>query len=33
MSERNIERLQVLAIILVGLYYPTRAILYFGFGI
>ena len=33
MSEKKQERLLVLAIILVGLYYPTRAILWWGFGI
>ncbi len=33
MSEKSQERLLVLAIILVGLYYPTRAVLWWGFGI
>jgi len=33
MSEKQQERLLVLAIVLVGLYYPTRAILWWGFGI
>ena len=33
MSEKRQERLLVLAIVLVGLYYPTRAILFWGWGI
>jgi len=33
MSEKQQERLLVVAIVLVGLYYPTRAILFWGFGI
>jgi len=33
MSEKSQERLLVLAIVLVGLYYPTRAILFWGWGI
>ena len=33
MSEKKQERLLVLAIVLVGLYYTTRAILWWGFGI
>tara|TARA_R100001510_G_C7640000_1_gene197709 strand:- start:462 stop:563 length:102 start_codon:yes stop_codon:yes gene_type:complete len=33
MREQTKERLLVLAIILVGLYFPTRAILFWGWGI
>jgi hypothetical protein len=32
-NEKIEKRLLVLAIVLVGLYYPTRAILWWGFGI